>query len=445
MIYGPQRGIDAASVLTVYLCLLLAIPSVMVVAPLGSAGSPSTILAVGVFLLWLWFRVHQSTASGSSRQAVSVVALGWLLIMVVVYAHAMSSPIPFDEISPADFGMLKLVGFIGVLLVASDGLPDMARYRKFVGRLVVGVAIIAVLGMLQFVTRQVFVDRIQIPGLTLVATTEGLIDRGGLPRPSGTSTHPIEYGVVLAMVFPLVIVHALWAPAHRWLYRGLMCIVALDIFLSSSRSALVCAVVGCLVLAAAWPVALRLKALIAAAVVSVVVYLGVPGSLGATTRLFTGAGDDPSIRSRTGSYDLVAEFFSHSPILGRGFGTFLPKYWILDNGYLGLLLDAGLLGLLGLIVLIVVAAATARSARRVFVEDFDRQLAQGVVAAVLSGAAGLAFFDTFGFPQSAGCFFLLLGMAGALGRLAKSQEADSLTEINVTNSVSVPGEKRRRQ
>ena len=411
-------GIDGASVLTVYLVLLLAIPSVMVVAPLGSAGAPSTLTAVALFLVWLWFQVDRTSSTPPYARPVRRAALVWLLVMVVVYAYAMASPIPFDEISPADFGMLKLVGFTGVLLVATDGLSGRDRYRTFMERLVLAVFVVAALGLLQFVTREVLVDRITIPGLTSGSTGE-LINRGGLPRPSGTSTHPIEYGVVLSMAFPLAVVHALWAPRRRWLYAVVTAVIAVDILLSSSRSALVCSAVAMVVLAVTWSGALRVKAIVLTAVLAGLVYVAVPSSIGATLRLFTQAGDDPSIASRTGSYDLVATFVAHSPVVGRGFGTFLPKYWILDNGYLGLLIEGGILGLGGLVVLIGSAAWCARAARARLTDDFDRQLGQGLLAAVLSGAAGLAFFDTFGFPQSAGCFFLVLGLAGGLYRIAR--------------------------
>ena len=115
------------------------------------------------------------------------------------------------------------------------------------------------------------------------------------------------------------------------------------------------------------------------------VYLSVPGVLGTITSLFTGASEDPSIASRTGSYDIAYSFFLNNPILGRGFGTFLPKYWILDNGYLGLLIEGGIAGLLGLLVLIASAAYSARKARRLSVDEFDRELAQAVLASVCAG------------------------------------------------------------
>ncbi|GAA2106735.1 hypothetical protein GCM10009841_26210 [Microlunatus panaciterrae] len=438
-------GIDATTLLTIYICLLLAIPSAMVVGPLGSAGAPSAIFAIGAFFLWVWFQVRRSSQVVRVARPVRAAALAWLLIMVVVYAHAMSSPLPGDEISPADNGLLKLVGFTGILLIANDGAPTLQRHRAALRRLVIGVGLIAALGLLQYATRQLWVDRLQVPGLTQSTVGGGLIERNGHPRPSGTSTHPIEYGVVLTMVLPIAIAYALKAPSRRWMYRAFLVAIGFAIFLSISRSAMLCAAVALVVLAASWGAAARVRGLIALIAMALVVYLFVPGVLGTVIDLFAGASQDPSIASRTGSYDLAGEFISHSPIVGRGFGTFLPKYWILDNGYLGMLIEGGILGLGGLLVLIVAAAIAARQARRMAVDDFDRALAQALLASIASGAAGLAFFDTFGFPQSAGCFFLLLGLSGALWRLTQGQVVasvvvDSKVPIGLSSDQTAGGE-----
>ncbi len=420
---GTARHFDASSVLTLYICLLLGIPSTMVVAPLGSAGAPSTILAIAMLFLWAWFQIHRDRPlfGFAGFQWVRAAMLGWLIIMLIVYAHAMSSPIPSDEVSPADSGLLKLVGWAGVILVANDSIPSLERHRTVVRRLVIGVGIIAVFGLFQAATKQLWIDSLRIPGLTAGTADWSLAGRNGLARPSGTSTHPIEYGVVLTMVLPLVIVYALKSPTRRWLYRALLCVVTFAVFLSISRSALLCAVVGFVVLATSWSVAARLRAVLFAAAIAAVVYVTVPGVLGTITSLFTGASEDSSIASRTNSFDLAEQFISTSPLLGRGFGTFLPKYWILDNGYLGLLIEGGILALAGLLALIVTAAFAGRRARRLAVNEFDRDLAQALVASIAAGACGLGFFDTFAFPQSAGTFFLLVGMAGATLRLTRAE------------------------
>jgi len=421
VVVAEGRLADASTVVSIFVVLLLAIPSPMVVAPLGSAGAPSAILALGGFFLWAWFRVQRVDPDLTGHQPVRFAALVWLLVMVAVYAHAMSTPLPGDEISPADSGMLKVVGLVGLVVLVNDGTTSLARHLAIVRRLLVGVGVVAVLGVLQYATKELYVDRISIPGLTSGASDWVLATRSGLTRPSGTATHPIEYGVVLTMVLPVAVTFALRSPTRRWFYRLLLAPVALAIFLSISRSAILCAAVALVVLAVAWTARVRLGALAVTLAATLVVYLTVPGILGTLTKLFTGAGDDPSVTSRTGSYDIAAAFVGHSPLLGRGFGTFLPRYWILDNGYLGLLIEGGVIGVVGLLALVVTAMVAARGARRRLTGDFERELAQALAAGVAAGACSLAFFDTFAFPQSAGCFFLLMGLAGAYRRLASSE------------------------
>jgi len=74
------------------------------------------------------------------------------------------------------------------------------------------------------------------------------------------------------------------------------------------------------------------------------------------------------------------------------------------------------------------------------VDEFDRGLAQALLASIAAGACSLAFFDTFAFPQSAGCLFLILGMAGAMRRLTLAQartENVARVEAPVTAGVAL--------
>lgn len=416
---GPSRGVDAVSVLTAYVVLLMAVPAPMVVGPLGSAGSPANLLAIAAFFWWLWYHIQRDEPLQQGFQPIRVGMLVWLLVMLVVYVHAMAGPIAGDEISPADSGMLRLVGWAGVLLVANDGIPSLERNRVLVRRLVVCVGLVAVLGVVQLVTGQLWVDRIDIPGLSPASAGE-VARRSGLIRPSGTATHPLEFGMVLTMMLPLAVVYALRAAKRRWLFMTFLLAIGFTIFLSISRSAMICALVAVVVLISSWRPAAQLKAVAFMLAMFVLVYLSVPGLLGTISRLFTGVSDDPSVASRTGSYDIASDFISRSPILGRGFGTFLPKYWILDNGYLGLLIEGGVIGLTALLALVVIGIAVARKARTYATDPFDREIAQALFASLAAGASGLAFFDTFGFPQSAGCFFLVLGLAGSTWRLTRA-------------------------
>ena len=107
-------------------------------------------------------------------------------------------------------------------------------------RLAFAAGLVALLGLAQYVTGELFVDRIRIPGLT--AGTEGwtLSTRSGCSRPSGTSMSPIEYGVVLGMVLPLGHVCASVQSRYRWLFAAMLVAMIASIFFSMSRSAYLC-------------------------------------------------------------------------------------------------------------------------------------------------------------------------------------------------------------
>lgn len=433
-----KGGVDAAALLTAYVCLLWFIPSPMVVSALGSAGSPATLFGIGLFLYWAWHTVRRTERSDGRFRPVRAAMMVLLVVMLMVYAHAMAGPLPGDEISTADSGMLRLISLAGVVLLACDGVSDMDRLVTVLRRLAFAAGLVALLGLAQYATGELFVDRIRVPGLT--AGTEGwtLSSRSGFSRPSGTSMSPIEYGVVLGMMLPLAIVCASMQSRFRWLSRAMLVAMIASIFFSMSRSAYLCSLAGMFVLALSWDLRTRLRALGFFAAVSVVMYVSVPGLLGSIRGLFSNADQDPSIASRTGSYDIAGEFISGSPVVGKGFGTFLPKYWILDNAYLGMTIEAGFLGLLALLTLIVSGLVSARSARRALQAERDArpvdaadagdahhvQFAQALLASVAAGAGGLAFFDAFAFPQTAGCFFLLIGLAGAMRRLTQTPAPD---------------------
>lgn len=429
---------DATTALTVYVVLLLAVPASMRFSPLGSAGSPATVLGIVLFFWWAWSHLQGGVPLTRGHQPVRTAMLAWLLIVIVVYVHAMAFPIPSDEISTADSGLLRVLSMAGVLLTASDGLTSLDRARALARRLVLGVGIVAVLGLVQNFTGQLWVDRLVIPGLSSAPPGE-LVSRSGLTRVSGTSTHPIEFGVVLSMGLPLAIAFVRTSATHRWRYGLLLAAMAVAIFLSISRSAIVCAVVALVATMWTWPLREKVWGALCLLAISMLVYLTVPGVLGTVTKLFTGASEDSSVQSRTGSYDIAWHFVERSPWVGRGVGTFLPKYWILDNGYLGLFIETGVLGMVGLLAVIGTALLAALRAAAVLDAGPDRELARSLLASVSAGAAALAFFDTFGFPQSASIFFLSIGLAGGWRRLATAQRDDLRAQPVPTTRQWSPG------
>jgi hypothetical protein len=421
---GRQGGADGVTVLTVYLVALICIPSRLVVGSLGGGGSPAALVGLACLGWWIWSRAQRPEPDGDGFQPVRWAFILMVLAFLASFVAAMLRPISAEELSGAQLGMVLLAGWGGVLLVAQDGIPTVERLIVLLRRIVAVAAAMATLGIAQFVTGDPLVGTISIPGLSSNHNLLALTQREGFTRPSGMATHPIEYGAVITMVLPLALALAFSdrtrGGIRRW-FPVLVLVIAVP--LSISRSALVSAVVGCVVVLVSWPPAARRVAAVAATVMAVGVYVSVPGMLGSLLGLFTNVGGDSSAQSRTGSYPIAFEFVDHSPLFGRGFATFLPSYRILDNQFLGLLIEVGIVGLGAFVGLIVVALVGVLRTRRYLDDLLHRQAAQALAAGVAAGAASLALFDGLSFPMSGGLFFLLLGLSGGAIRLYRTEAA----------------------
>src|SRR5665647_542976 len=69
--------------LTVYLVLLFAIPSRLIILPLGSAGAPSMLLGLASALVWLLVQLWRSSGGTSPRRPIRL-ALAVFLVSVAV-------------------------------------------------------------------------------------------------------------------------------------------------------------------------------------------------------------------------------------------------------------------------------------------------------------------------------------------------------------------------
>jgi polysaccharide biosynthesis protein PslJ len=276
----------------------------------------------------------------------------------------------------------------------------------------------------------------RIPGLTPNTALMGLGLREGFTRPFGTALHPIEYGAVLTMLLPLAVTwarHVVGVPLLlRW---APVMTLGVGAVLSVSRSALISAAVGLVVLAFGLGAVARRVLLVSVVAVFGFVALTVPGMMGALRELFLSVGTDNSVASRTGSYSMAFEFFRTSPILGRGYSTFLPIYRIFDNQYLLLLVEVGLLGLGCVVAMLVVGIRCARTVRRHAADPALREHAQALAAGLAGGAVGLALYDGFSFPMATGVMFVLLGTVGALRRLTSPPDLPTAGPVSSPASV----------
>jgi O-antigen ligase len=418
----PARRLDAVTLLTCYLFMLMAIPSSLVVGSLGAVGAPATMFAVALFCWYLVARQHPSFPPHRTRQPVQAAAVLFGCAVIAAYVSANRAAVPGLQENGADRGLIMLSGWLGVLLLAADGIDRMDRLRTLLRRIVMGATAMAVLGAVEFCTGVDAAKYIWIPGLTAHTSVTNLVSRAGLPRVLATTAQPLEFAAVLVMSLPLAIHQARFAPAalhgRRWLQVALVAGTAL---LTVSRSTVLALAVIGIVLLPTWSRRDRQRAYLLTLMPPVLLWLVRPNVLSKLGGLFGQLGTDQSSKSRTGAYAEAVAYIGHHPWFGQGLGTFFPQtYFFTDNQYLISLIETGVVGTAALLALFAAGWATARSARRTAADAETRDLANCLAASVAAAVVCFGAFDALSFSIASGLCFLLLGCIAAVRRLARS-------------------------
>ena len=254
-------------------------------------------------------------------------------------------------------------------------------------------------------------------------------ERFGLNRAEASFGHPIELGVVLAMVLPLGVALG-FGSGRRWWVPTLF--LAVGVMSTASRTPITTLVAVLLVLV--WLRPGDVKRLLPFALpLIVVVKLAAPGSIATLKNSFFPEGGlvaeqsryyrtaDPMLAGgRLLQLGPMLNEASRTPLLGQGFATRqsgfdnpLRNAPILDNQWLGLLLELGIVGVIGWAMLFVGAARRLgrASRRRAGPEGW---LAAGLAASIVGFGVALFTFDGFGFIQATFILWILISLAGSL-------------------------------
>lgn len=282
------------------------------------------------------------------------------------------------------------------------------------------------------------------PALTAGLTPEYL-DRSGVMRVYASSAHPIELSAVMAMSIPPAVYLLKVTRQRRWILSILL--LALADFATLSRTGIIMLLVTGLVFLWLQPVdTRRLWPMVVPAFLAISIAL--PHTLGSVYAAFfpkggiiaeqsqqgTGPGQDAGHGRLTTIAPSLREW-SQTPFLGQGFGSRISQRLgvvdrlkttarILDDQWLGSLLETGLIGVFGLLWLFV---RTIRRLARRAKEDAGPEswLASALAASLYSFCVAMLTFDAFGFIQVTILTFLLLGLSASL---LKSQHADVALE-----------------
>ncbi len=229
--------------------------------------------------------------------------------------------------------------------------------------------------------------------------------------------YPITYGALVVGLLPVALVLALRRSRLLALATAVAAVVVL--IMSESRSAWVAAAVMLIVLVALLARTRQRRALMAVAAVTVtaVGLIFATGSLHRVVerQLSAQAARSSSVTHRTWSYAFAGNLIREQPLFGFGAPGFSAlraanetDIGAIDNGYLSITVDMGLVGLLGAVLPIGVALAVlGRCLRRRRAPALDVALALGV----LGMAVVTIFYDSF---YWASIVLLMAGMGGTL-------------------------------
>lgn len=253
-------------------------------------------------------------------------------------------------------------------------------------------------------------------------------------RAFGSAQHPIALSAALVLLLPLSIYLIQRTGQRRWwvptalLFTGGLA--------TMSRTSVIMLVVIGIVFLRLRP--REVKRLLPALVpVLVVVHVAVPGTLGTLKQSFFPSGGLVAQQQANAGYsgqgrlaDIgpALEAWEQNPLLGTGFGTRILGAagidgQILDDQWLGTLLETGILGVLGWLWLL--SRAGRRFARVARGDPSPRAwLMTALTASTAAFGFGMIFFDAFAFVQVTLLFFMVIAFGSAL--LAREDQLAAL-------------------
>lgn len=358
---------------------------------------------------------------------------GWLTRSILCYfAVAIASATAFNPITlDAERELMRLASYVCFYYVAADWLQTAQDVRTILKTLMASTVAIALFGFYQAVTGGYSaVYDILYPVQDVMLQ---------IPPWEGRITSFLEHFNGLAgylnLVIPFCIAFSRGSdPQLRRLSRWCLVVASVALLLTQSRGGLL-AYFAMLVVSACFFAPNRQVRLKRIAVVLIVCLIaGIVASLffERLTEI-----DDYTTVSRLAIWSGAFATFSHSPLIGAGFGNLrmlmgglldVPDGWVGDahNLYLELLAETGIAGLLAFGFLLVV---TLRSAFKGY-RDLQSEIAGTVCFAVFIAVIGILVHGTVDYlfhttPQVTALLFLMLGMLKAQSVHAREATRDA--------------------
>jgi polysaccharide biosynthesis protein PslJ len=382
---------------------------------------PYRILIIGIMIAWVASLVVQPATRfrRTGFEAPVLAILGVMLLSMVANLPRVTAPGITSEVVKTSTFFLSF--FLVMWFVSSVVVRRQLLYRLV--KVLVGAGTFAALATI-YESRTGYNIFSHIPMLHMDEAPETFIRGAGL-RAYGSGQHPIATGAAFVMLLPLAI-FLYKLTSRRWWALAAVALL-LGALVTQSRTAVVMAIVELIAFAFVRPRETR-RILPLLLPLLLVVHVVSPGIIGSLKNSFApsgglvayeegGAGTEGS--GRLADLGPGLHEWQRQPLFGQGFGTRItgaenPKANapILDDQWLGVLLEVGLAGFCAFVWLFVRSIRKLnRFARR------DRTahgwLLVGIAASLTGYAIGMATFDAFGFIQVTFLVFILLGLGAA--------------------------------
>ena len=414
---------------------VMAIPPYMVLQPIGASSSVTQMLALALFVFWALSSVLGLHDPVKFRHPGRAAVIALIFASSLSYAHlfaGLSGASTIDGRAAADRWMLLMFAVAGIAFVTTDSVRTVKDAMVVVRWILAGGAVCSVTALIQFSTGTNPVE--WITGLMVGFVDNGGANpfqvRGAFMRVGGTTMHPIELGVVTAMLLPLALWRALYdTQGRKPLHWALVGLLAIANAVTVSRSGLLALVIALVVVVPFMPKVARQWATLVLPLGAAGLFIGVPGLISTLFNSATAGSTDSSITSRTEDYPLALRLVSARPWLGTGPGTWTPTNAldIFDNEYLQTAVTMGVVGVVGLIAYLLVPALAALTAARNAEGGELRLLAASAAAAGLIAVVTSGTFDSMSFPVFALSYPFFIGLSGASWLMVMSQKESGLS------------------
>jgi hypothetical protein len=384
---------------------------------------PYRILIVGVMVAWLPSMAVQPATRfrRTGFEAPVLVIAGVMLLSMLANVPRVTAPGVTSEVIKTTTFFLS---FFLVMWFVSSVIVRRALLYRTVKVLVAAGTFAALATIYESRTGYNVFNHIPVLQMDEDPTTSTFVRGAGL-RAYGSGQHPIATGAAFIMLLPLAIFLYRLTRTRWWAAAAVA--LLLGALVTQSRTAVVMAIVELIVYAFVRPRETR-RVLPLLVPLLIVIHIVSPGIIGSLKNSFApsggliayeegGAGTEGS--GRLADLGPSLKEWERTPVFGQGFGTRItgaenPKANapILDDQWLGVLLEVGLAGFCAFMWLFVRSIRKLnRFARR------DRTphgwLLAGIGASITGYAVGMATFDSFGFIQVTFLVFILLGLGAA--------------------------------